>query len=94
MEIQAASGVAVHVHSRETATASVPLPPSAPKLDDELVIVAWHRDVVGAVTVDVVAELPHAVFIAAAATIANSRGPFVTFTAPACSSRGPATIGR
>jgi len=37
--IQDAWLVAVHVHSRVIAIVSVPVPPSAPKLDEELAIV-------------------------------------------------------
>src|SRR4051812_13963426 len=75
--IQPASVVAVHEHSHETLTASVPAPPAAPKLDDGLVIVAWQRETVGPVTF-VTAELPHAIARAAAASVGNSRGRVFT----------------
>ena len=65
--IQFASVDAVHAHSRATLTATVPVPPAAAKLDDELTIDAWQRDSVGPATL-VTAELPHASTNGATAT--------------------------
>ena len=60
MEIHSAWLVAVHVHSRDTPTLSVPLPPPGPKVVVEPVRLSWHLVfVLGAVTL-VVLEPPHA----------------------------------
>jgi hypothetical protein len=65
---------AVHPHSRDTPIVNVPVPPSAEKLEEELVTDAWQRVVVGLVAVVtlVVAELPQAVVTRAVIRI-NSR---------------------
>lgn len=61
---------AVHPHSRATPILTVPVPPSGPNDDVELVTAAWHRALVGAVTLVVVdAEPPHAAAANAATTI-------------------------
>jgi hypothetical protein len=59
--------LALHVQSRDTPMETVPVPPDGPNDGDELVTVAWHRAVLGAVTfVEVDAELPHAAAVNAA----------------------------
>ena len=75
--IHAALAVAVHAHSRDTLTASVPAPPAAAKLDGEELSVAWHREAVGPVTL-VTAELPHASASVAAVSAGNSRARVFT----------------
>src|SRR4051794_33770550 len=80
IEIQAESLDAVHEHSRDTLTDSVPAPPADAKLCAELVTDASQRAAVGPVTL-VTAELPHARVMAAETSVANSRGRHVVFTA-------------
>ena len=54
---------ASHEHSRATPIASVPVPPAASKVGDEVVTDGWQRVLLGAVALDtlVAAELPQAV---------------------------------
>lgn len=92
--IQLAVLDADHEHSRDTLTFTIPVPPAAPKLDDELLIDGAHRVAVGPVTF-VTPELPQPIAIAiAAASTKNSRGWNVVFTATRLSSSGPATMER
>jgi hypothetical protein len=72
---------------------SVPVPPSAPKLDDELVTDGWHRVDDGAVAVTLVlAELPHATTHNALATI---NGRAAALNTPHLHARAaPATMKR
>jgi hypothetical protein len=69
---------AVHAHSRDTVTFTVPVPPEAGNDDVALLTVAWHRTPPGAVTfIDVDASLPHAAATVAAAITPSSRALFV-----------------
>ena len=72
MWTQALELEALHTHSRDVETATLPDPPEAPKFDAELVSVTWHLAAVGPVTL-VSAELPHAISVGAS-SIESSRG--------------------
>lgn len=71
--IHATGDVAVHEHSRETATVMDEVPPAAGKELAGVETLAWQRGAVGGVVRVVDAELPHATAAPAAIT-ANSRG--------------------
>src|SRR3954462_956409 len=84
--------VADHAHSRSTDTLTCPVPPDAPKLDDDAWLSAtWHRAALGPVTL-VVAELPHAIEPASATVDRNSRGRRLILTCLRYSSHAPAKI--
>lgn len=72
---QAAWLLAVHVHSRDTPTDTVPVPPEAVKLDDGVPTEIWQRVAVGPVTVVFADNPPHAAAMVAR-TQTNRRGAY------------------
>ena len=74
MEIHAAWLDAVHVHSRDTPTLSVPVPPLAPKVVVEPLTLSWHRDVDDGDVTLVVLELPHATTTKESVKLSSSAG--------------------